>query len=126
MNEPPPPPVYPPGNAPPPPPPPPPPSAPSSVPAPTLASRFRSNPAPLGSLAVAVFALVLLALDRTSVGTSNGAFEGALIAAIAAMIAGAIGLLTAIKFGVTAALLSGAGLILGLVVLIVELSSSPA
>ena len=126
MNEPPPPPIYPPGDAPPPPPPSQPPTAPSPSRTTTLASRFKSNPAPLGSLAVAVFAVVLLALDRTSVGTSNGAFEGALIAAITAMIAGGIGLLTAIKFGVSAALLSAAGLVLGLVVLIVGLSSSPS
>ena len=41
------------------------------------------------------------------------------------MIAGAVGLLTALKFGLTAALLSLGGLILGLVVLIVELRATP-
>jgi len=87
--------------------------------------RFKNNPAPLGSLGLGVLALVLLALDHTDFGTRNGAFEGALISAIVAMIAGAIGLLTALKFGLTAALLSLGGLILGLVVLIVELRATP-
>jgi hypothetical protein len=122
MSDPQPPPNYAPGGMPPPnytppPLPPPPPS--------TLYSRFKSNPAPLGSLALGVFALVLLALDHTNLGTRNGAFEGALIAAIVAMIAGGVGLLTAIKFGLTAALLSVVGLGLGLVVVIVELRASP-
>jgi hypothetical protein len=100
-------------------------SSPPSAPPPTSFSRFKANPAPLGSLLLALFALVLLALDHTHFGTRNGAFEGALISAIVAMIAGAVGLLTALKFGLAAALLSLGGLILGLVVLIVELSSSP-
>jgi hypothetical protein len=121
MSDPQPPPNYAPGGVPPlsypPPPPPPPPS--------TLYSRFKRNPAPLGSLALAVFALVLVGLDHTNLGTRNGAFEGALIAAIVAMIAGGVGLLTAIKFGLSAALLSVAGLGLGLVVLIVELRATP-
>ena len=68
---------------------------------------------------------MLLALDHTNLGTRNGAFEGALIAAIVAVIAGGVGLLTAIKFGLTAALLSVAGLGLGLVVVIVELRATP-
>src|ERR1700730_8446051 len=124
MNEPPPPPVYPPGNAP-PPPPPPPASPPASAPPATAFSRFKNNPAPLGSLLLALFALVLLALDHTNLGTRNGAFEGALIAAIGAMIAGGVCLLTALKFGLAAALLSLGVLILGLVVLIVELQATP-
>ena len=84
---------------------------------------FRNNPAPAGSLALSLFAAVLLALEHTNVGTTNGALEGALIAAIVAMIAGAFGLLTAIKFGLGAAVLSVAGLGIGLIVLILGLST---
>jgi hypothetical protein len=65
-------------------------------------------------------------VDHTRFGRENGAFEGALIAAIVAMIAGAAGLLMAIKFGMASALLSVAGFVMGLVVLIVGLSSSPS
>src|ERR1700736_511407 len=121
MDDPPPTPTYAPGDAPPPPPPP----QSSALSRPTPFMRFKNNPAPLGSLALGLFALVLLALDHTNLGTRNGAFEGALIAAIVAMIAGAVGLLTALKFGLAAALLSLGGLILGLVVLIVELRATP-
>jgi methylaspartate ammonia-lyase len=92
---------------------------------PSAYARFKNNPAPLGSLALGIFAVVLLALDHTSTGRSNGAFEGALIAAIVAMIAGAAGLLMAIRYGVASALMSATGFVLGLVVLIVGLSSSP-
>jgi hypothetical protein len=103
-------------NLPPPPPPPP----------PTAVSRFKDNPAPLSSLALGVFAVVGLVLDHTRIGRENGAFEGALIAAIVAMITGGAGLLMAIKYGVVSAMLSVAGFVMGLVVLIVGLSSSPS
>jgi ATP/ADP translocase len=89
-------------------------------------ARFKNNPAPLGSLTLGVFAVVGLVLDHTRFGRENGAFEGALIAAIVAMITGAAGLLMAIKYGAASALLSAAGFVMGLVVLIVGLSSSPS
>ena len=108
-------------SAPPPPPPPPPPP----LPPPTAYARFKNNPAPLGSVAVGVFAVACLALDHTGFGTTNGAFEGAVIAGIVAVIAGVAGLLMAIRYGIASAVFSIIGIGLGLVAAIVELSSPP-
>ena len=104
--------------------PPPPPATPPQPSGPSAAlARVRSNPAPLGSFACSLLAAVVFFVSRGNDSSSIDGTAGALTLAGVSMIVGAVGLVTALKYGRTAALLSVAGLAIGLVVLIVGLTA---